>query len=70
MTKLNIEQEQKLAWAKEQFETGTFDGLSTHMIGRRLREVGLDRETRETFAKWYIERGLSEGWLKDELGLA
>ncbi len=69
MTKLSEEQEQKLTWAKEQFEAGTFDGLDTHDIGRKLREAGLHPYTREAFAKWFIEKGTKEGWLDATLGL-
>ena len=69
MESLNVEQEQRLAWAKEQFETGQFDGLDSHDIGRQLREAGLDQDTRKTFARWFIQRGLDEGWLGAEMGL-
>lgn len=72
---LNVEQEQKLQWAIEQFERGELQGeigpfLDTFDIGRRLKEAGLDRETRKAFANWFVRRGLDEGWLADELGLS
>lgn len=51
---LTFEQEQKLTWAKEQFEQGEFDGLDTHNIGQLLREAGLDSETIKAFASWFI----------------
>lgn len=65
---LTLEQEQKLTWAKEQFEQGTFDGLDTHNIGRKLREAGLDSTALQAFANWFIQRGLKEGWLETEMG--
>lgn len=69
MPNLSDEQEQKLQWAKEQLESGVFDGLDTHDIGRKLREAGLESDARQAFAKWFIERGMREGWLDVELGL-
>ena len=69
MAYLSEEQQQKLSWAIEQFEAGVFDGLDTHDIGRKLREAGLDTDARKAFAKWFIEKGVEDGWLSDELGL-
>ena len=70
MPYLSEEQKQKLQWAKEQCEAGGFDGQDTHSIGRRLQEAGLESNARQTFAKWFIEKGMREGWLDVELGLA
>lgn len=65
---LTTDQEQKLQWAKEQFEQGIFDGLAFHDIGMQLKNAGLDTETRKTFHLWFIRKGLEDGWLFNEMG--
>jgi len=67
MTKLNQEQKEKLEWAKEQFDTGQLEG-SGYDIKMRLLKEGLDQETIKAFGQYFVQQGLANGWLLDELG--
>ncbi len=67
MRKLDPEQKEKLEWAKEQFDTGLLVGNIPAIKTKLLRE-GLDPETIRIFGKYYIEIGLEQGWLIEDLG--
>ena len=67
MAKLNQEQKEKLEWAKDQFDTGQLEG-SGHEMKTRLTQAGLDQETIKAFGQYFVQKGLTDGWLLDELG--
>ena len=59
MANLTTVQQEKLSWAKNEWEQGRFDGVETRDIAIRLRRAGLDKETIQYFKMLAKNTGMS-----------